>query len=170
MTFHIAPYSKTWPINFAAIQSHLRLIFTEPSIEIEHIGSTAVPGMCAKPVIDVLVGAHSLARIEAAIPDLAAAGYAYISKYEVEIPMRRYFVKSESELARVHVHAVCKGSEIWNAHLGFRELLRADAKKRKAYAQLKLELASLHKDDKAAYTEAKAPFIRQMLAGLTTRS
>jgi GrpB-like predicted nucleotidyltransferase (UPF0157 family) len=170
MTFHIAPYSEAWPRNFVEIQSQLRLIFIEPSIEIEHIGSTAVPGLCAKPVIDVLVGAHSLARIEAGIANLAAAGYAYISKYELEIPMRRYFVKPESELPRVHIHAVRKDSEIWNAHLGFRELLRADAKKREAYAQLKLELASLHKDDKAAYTEAKAPFIMQMLAGLTTRS
>ena len=66
----------------------------------------------------------------------------------------------------MHVHAVCKGSEIWNAHMGFRELLRADAEKREAYAQIKLTLASIHQDDKAAYTAAKAPFIRQMLAGL----
>ena len=61
---------------------------------VEHIGGTSVPGLAAKPVIDVLLGAHSLADIESKIPPLNEVGYADVPKYERELPMRRYFVKS----------------------------------------------------------------------------
>ncbi len=166
MTFRIIAYSEDWPWQFAAIRGQLSVCFDESSIGIEHIGSTAVPGLCAKPVIDVLLGAASLAGIEAAIPRLQAAGYAYVSKYETELPMRRYFVKPESQMCRVHVHGVREDSRIWNEHLAFRDALRADPCLRDAYAQLKLELARIHADDKAAYTAAKAPFIRQGLAAV----
>lgn len=145
------------------------LAFDKPSIAIEHIGSTAVPGLCAKPVIDVLVGAASLASIEAAIPRLEQQGFDYVSKYEAELPMRRYFVKREGELPRVHVHGVCTGSTLWNDHLGFRDALRGDPKLREAYALLKQELACTHAGDKSAYTAAKAPFIQAVLAALRSR-
>ncbi|MBC7919254.1 MAG: GrpB family protein [Rhodoferax sp.] len=163
MAFRIVHYSEAWPGEFAIVRSQLLAAFGNPSVRIEHIGSTSVPGLCAKPVIDVLVGAQSLESIEEAIPRLAAAKYEYVKKYEVELPMRRYFVRPESPGLRIHVHAVNIGSEIWNEHLAFRDALRSNTRTREAYAQLKLELARIHADDKAAYTAAKAPFIRQVL-------
>jgi GrpB-like predicted nucleotidyltransferase (UPF0157 family) len=160
----VVAHCDTWPADFAAVRSELIAAFAGQHILVEHIGSTSVPGLCAKPVIDVLVGADSLARIEAAIPQLQAAGYDYVSKYEAELPMRRYFVKPESQSPRVHVHAVCLGSEFWQEQLLFRDTLRADTAVRDAYAKLKLELARVHANDKAAYTDAKGPFIRDVLA------
>ena len=163
MAVRVVPYSKAWPSEFAAVRSELLAAFRDDTILIEHIGSTSVPGLCAKPVIDVLVGTSSLENIEVAIPRLAAAQYEYVNKYEVEIPMRRYFVRQESRGPRVHVHAVVEGSKIWNEHLTFRGALRANTATRDAYALLKINLAHSHKNDKAAYTAAKASFITQIL-------
>jgi len=163
MAFRVVPYSDAWPNEFAIVRSQLLAAFGNDSVRIEHIGSTSIPGLCAKPVIDVLVGAPSLESIEVAIPALAEAKYEYVTKYEVELPLRRYFVRQESPGLRVHVHAVTMGSRIWNEQLAFRDALRASIGTRDAYAKLKLELARIHANDKAAYTAAKAPFVHQIL-------
>lgn len=163
MTFRIDPYSADWPRQFSLVAQQLHAVFAGRVVEIEHVGSTAVPGLCAKPVIDVLLGAPSLEDIEAVIPQLAAQGYAYVNKYETELPMRRYFVKPQGQTLRVHLHAVCTGSAFWNEQLAFRDALRASTQLRDAYVNLKLRLARTHEQDKAAYTAAKAPFIVQVL-------
>ena len=163
MAVRVVPYSEAWPSEFAAVRAELLAAFRDDTILIEHIGSTSVPGLCAKPVIDVLVGASSLENIEVAIPRLAAAQYEYVNKYEVEIPTRRYFVRQESRGPRVHVHAVVERSKIWNEHLTFRGALRSNTATRDAYALLKINVAYAHKNDKAAYTAAKAPFITRIL-------
>jgi GrpB-like predicted nucleotidyltransferase (UPF0157 family) len=163
MTFHVAPYSAEWPHQFSIVAQQLHAVFAGRVVQIEHIGSTAVPGLCAKPVIDVLLGAPSLNDIEAVIPQLAAEGYAYVNKYETELPMRRYFVKPQVQMLRVHLHAVCAGSVFWNEQLAFRDALRASTQLRDAYGDLKRRLARTHEQDKAAYTAAKAPFIVQVL-------
>ena len=163
MAVRVVPYSDAWPSEFAAVRTELLAAFSDDTILIEHIGSTSVPGLCAKPVIDVLVGASLLKTIEVAIPRLAAAQYEYVSKYEVELPMRRYFVRQELHGFRVHVHAVVNGSKIWNEHLAFREALRSNTGTRDVYARLKTNLAHAHENDKAAYTAAKAPFITRIL-------
>lgn len=162
----LLPYSERWPLAFELIRAEVLGVFADPPVDsepasLQHIGSTSVPGLCAKPVIDVLLGATSLARIEANIGALAALGYVYVSKYERELPMRRYFVRdADGERPRVHLHGVVVGSPIWREHLAFRDALRADPALRDRYAALKTELAARFARDKAAYTDAKAPFIR----------
>lgn len=166
MSFVVAPCSPAWPQLFIARRDELRGAFASTPVEIEHIGSTAVPGLSAKPVIDILVGATSLADIEDRIPALQDAGYAYVSKHETVIPMRRYFVRSNPDCLRVHVHGVVRGSDLWNDHLAFRDALRADAALRRRYESLKLELARQYAHDKSAYTDAKGPFILETMAAL----
>ncbi len=169
MKVSVDPYSAEWPRQFAAVRSQLRSALNDERVAIEHIGSTAVPGLCAKPVIDVLAGAESLTFFTNTIPRLAAEGYVYVDKYERELPMRRYFVKLPSALPRVHVHAVCERSDLWIEQLAFRDALRADQRLRDAYADLKRKLALEHADTKADYTAAKAPFIRKVLSSLGLR-
>lgn len=170
MTFSVVPCSPAWKADFIAIRGQLVDAMGDRSARIEHIGSTSVDDLCAKPVIDVLVGAGSLADIESAIPMLERAGFMYVRKYEAELPMRRYFVRPAAAGPRVHVHAVCIGSRIWLDHLAFRDALRSDSGLRDAYATLKNRLALTHKDDKAAYGLAKAPFIKEVLASLALRA
>ena len=123
--------------------------------------------MGAKPVIDVLLGADSLSAIESKIEALERCGFQYVSKYEQELPMRRYFVKSEgNHLLRVHLHAVVLGSSLWQAHIAFRDALRSDRTLFAQYHSLKIELAARFQHDKSSYAEAKGPFIRSALTSL----
>ena len=85
----ISSYSEEWPRIFAQIREELFTVFSSTNTQIEHIGSTAVIGLCAKPVIDILLGANALSEIESKITSLEALGFDYISKYEKEIPTRR---------------------------------------------------------------------------------
>lgn len=155
----VSSYCSAWPEVFGGVRDELAGVFAPLEVGIEHIGSTAVPGLAAKPVIDVLVGAASLADIEERIGGLAAAGYSYVSKYEAALPLRRYFVKASADGLRIHVHGVEKGARLWREHRAFRDALRADEELRLRYQELKLRLAREFAEDKAAYTEAKAPFI-----------
>jgi GrpB-like predicted nucleotidyltransferase (UPF0157 family) len=160
----LSPYSNLWPDQFERIREDMLRVFADESIDVQHIGSTSVPGLCAKPVIDALLGAQSLAKIEAKIEALQALGYRYVSKYEDELPMRRYFVRDAGcERLRIHLHGVVRDANLWREHLAFRDALRVDAALRDRYARLKTELAERYAHDKSAYTDAKAPFIRDII-------
>lgn len=74
-TVAIHPYSSDWPLQFTQVQAELFAVFDDPGVRVEHIGSTAVPGLSAKPIIDVLLGADSLAAIESKVASLEGAGY-----------------------------------------------------------------------------------------------
>lgn len=165
----VSPYSNEWPNLFRALEEDLIRMFQPTSIAVEHIGSTSVPGLAAKPVIDVLLGAASLAEIESKIKLLNEHGYEYVSKYEREIPERRYFVRSPASSLRVHIHAVELGSRIWREHLAFRDALRNDLSLRAQYQSLKLQLAEQFVNDKSAYSAAKNPFIESVLAAIPSR-
>jgi GrpB-like predicted nucleotidyltransferase (UPF0157 family) len=160
----VVPHSVEWSSLFSELRDELLGAFAPTSVVVEHIGSTSVPGLAAKPVIDVLLGASSLAEIESRIEPLSKLGYSYISKYESELPMRRYFVKSPFASLRVHVHAVQLTSRFWREHLAFRDLLRANPALRSEYETLKLRLAAEHAHDKSAYTAAKGIFIQSALS------
>lgn len=169
-TFTVVPYSDSWPHEYERVRSELLAAIEMERVQCEHIGSTSVPGLAAKPVLDLLVGVESLPSIEARTPALERIGFMYISKYENELPMRRYFVRSLPGCMRVHVHAVVKGSEIWRNQLAFRDLLRDQPEWRERYHALKLELASTYAHDKSAYTAAKGPFIATALAAIAKQN
>lgn len=162
----IVEYSADWPQAFVQVRARLSEFLPMPGFVIEHIGSTAVPGLAAKPVIDVMVGGASLAEIEARIPALVAAGFRYVPAFENVMPQRRYFTFPAQPPHQVHVHAVKLGDDFWNDHLLFRDALRRDAALVQAYQAVKRRLAEHHAHDRAAYTDGKAPFIRRVMADL----
>lgn len=160
----IAPYSKDWPLQFAELHAQLQHAFTPDHAAVEHIGSTSVPGLSAKPIIDVLLGADSLDTIERKIAIFERLGFEYITEYEAAFPTRRYFVRPASSTLRVNLHAVAIGSQFWLEHLAFRNALRSDPLLVSQYQELKVQLAATFAHDRMAYTEAKAPFIRAVVA------
>lgn len=164
-SFIVSPYSPEWPELFEAVRDELLLAFSPTVVAIEHIGSTSVPGLAAKPVIDVVLGTDSLADIESKIKPLGDLGYDYVSKYEDQLPLRRYFVKSSATSSRIHVHGVERGLRLWQEYLAFRNALRADGDLRIRYQELKLRLAAEFAHDKSDYTAAKSPFIHSVLHG-----
>jgi len=162
-TVMLQPWCADWPTHFAAVRASVLALFAPGAVVVEHIGSTSVPGLAAKPVIDAMLGAATLAEIESRIGALRGIGYAYVPKYERELPMRRYFTSDTVIPLRVHLHAVETGSDFWRTHLAFRDALRGDPALRDEYQALKQRLARTFARDKAAYSEAKGPFIRSVL-------
>ncbi len=147
----IAEYNPKWPERFAAERA--RLLTAAPDAVIEHIGSTAVPGLGAKPIIDMMLGVKALADVP--IAAFSALGYDYVTKYDHMFPERRYFVQPEA----FHLHCVELTTEFWRRHLLFRDYLRNHPEYARACYELKLELAKEHAGDRQAYNAAKTDFI-----------
>jgi GrpB-like predicted nucleotidyltransferase (UPF0157 family) len=157
----IVPYDPDWPRRFDQERAVLSVALAGRDAAIEHVGSTAVPGLGAKPAVDVMVGVSHLSEAESRIVALEAEGYEYVQRYEVELPERRYFRKPRLEPRAFHVHCVVKGSEFWVRHLAFRDFLRAHQESAAAYYELKRDLAG--RFTKTEYTEAKSSFIEGIL-------
>ena len=164
----IVKYDPAWPAKFAGEAQKLREVFGDNLAAIEHAGSTAVPGLSAKPVIDILIGVPLLEAAKAAIPKIEALGYGYWR--EDTIPRRLYFVKGlpPNGPRSHHVHLVEKDSEFWRTHLLFRDILRADPEEARRYEELKLRLAARFTDDREAYTDGKADYIEAVLRKAAT--
>ncbi len=129
----------------------------------EHVGSTAVPGLGAKPIIDIMVGVTRLPDAELHIADLEEHDYEYVPEYEAQMPERRYFRKPQEGLRTHHLHCVVEGSCFWRRHLAFRDYLRANPETAAAYFALKQQLALRHRTNRVAYTEAKSAFVESIL-------
>lgn len=160
----VVPYSSAWPRRFASEFASLTAAL-QPWLAgtIEHIGSTAVPGLAAKPVIDIMAPVRGLAESRAAIPAAEALGYAYFP-YKSEV--MHWFCKPSPAHRTHHLHLVPVNSELWCARLAFRDTLRRNPQVAAEYQTLKLHLAALHPADREAYTEGKTPFIEAILAAV----
>lgn len=159
----LSAYSPLWPAVFDIEKERLTRIFGAGAVVIEHIGSTAVPGLGGKPVIDVMLGAPALAIVEEKIAALVAEDYRYVPEFERAMPQRRYFVKTHGHPGRFNLHAVVYGTPFWRDHLAFRDRLRADPELAERYWKLKRQLAARFPNDREAYAVAKGTFIRAAL-------
>jgi GrpB-like predicted nucleotidyltransferase (UPF0157 family) len=160
----VAPYDPSWPALFEEEKRHL-ISCLPPEIvrRIEHFGSTAVPGLAAKPVIDMLVEVRSLEETKRRIaPVLEAKGYDYFwrpSRGDDTPPFYAWFIKRAPDGRRTHhIHMVEADFEHWNRLL-FRDYLIAHPKTAEQYGRLKQMLSKTYKNDRIAYTEAKTDFI-----------
>ena len=156
----LRPYDLTWPASFRAETASL-LPIVEPLLgAIYHIGSTSVPGLLAKPTIDILIEVTDLARVDelnAAMIDLG-----YEARGENGIAGRRYFMRAEKGMHRVHVHVFQVGNPEIQRHLAFRDFLRRHPDMAEAYGDLKEELAIRFVLDAEAYTNGKEAFVREI--------
>lgn len=130
-------------------------------VAIEHIGSTSINGLEAKPIIDILAGVRKLADAEECVAPLAEIGYEY--RGESGIAGRFYFRKGTGDVSTHHLNIVETKSDFWREHLLFRDYLRQHTDAAQIYGHLKRELALKHKGNRPAYTEAKAGFIKSVL-------
>src|SRR5436305_6361661 len=147
----VEPYDPSWPAKFAAERELVLGCFITPPLGVEHIGSTAVPGLAAKPVIDIQVLVTDLRHGQEAIPDLEATGYSYWRGNPDTSKL--FMVKGLPPAAPQrthHLHVYADAAE-FDRHLCFRDRLRADPDLRDAYQMLKLRLAAEHRDDREAY-------------------
>lgn len=159
----IAPYDPAWPARFEAEKRVLLDVSRSVAVQIEHVGSTAVPGLGAKPVIDIMLGVDHLAEVELRIPDLVARDYEYIRRYESEFPERRLFAKPQQRPRAFYLHSVERSMPFWHWHILFRDFLRRHAQVVSEYYELKKRLAATFGDDRDGYTKAKTAFIEAAL-------
>lgn len=159
----VHPYDPRWPRQFAAEADRLREVFGASARRIEHIGSTSVPGMLAKPVIDILVELDRLDAADAAAEALTRRGYDVMG--ENGIQGRRYFRRRDAAGNRAcHVHAFRSGDAHLHRHLAFRDFLRAHPGKARAYSDLKAQLTAKGDIERKAYQAAKSAFVSELEA------
>ena len=158
----VVAYDPAWAGLFRAERELLDSALKQHNVAatIEHIGSTSVPGLAAKPVLDTVVGVESASDFEAATSALQEAGYTY--RGEQGIPGRHFFRRGVPR--QYHVHLVVHESNLWRDYLAFRDTLRADPVLLKAYADLKYALAKQYPRDRESYIDAKTDFVREILA------
>ena len=161
----IVEYDPAWPQEFELAAARLRAAAPSLVVAVEHVGSTAVPGLAAKPIIDLMpaVAAGRLDDLDRCVAPIVVLGYEYIARYEDELPLRRFF-KLRTPNRQHNVHLVEQASEFWLRHLRFRDILRARPEVAAEYAALKLSLAPRY-DDVNEYAGAKGAFIESVLAG-----
>jgi GrpB-like predicted nucleotidyltransferase (UPF0157 family) len=152
----LVEYDPGWPDAYEEERGRLAQAFLPLRPHIEHIGSTAVPGLCAKPIIDIMVGVPLIKSAETYNPFLEPLGYRHVGQDEEG---ERVFYRKGMPRTH-HLHIVTFGSEAWHRHLSFRELLREDADLRERYAQLKRQSAKDHREDREAYVSSKEGFIQ----------
>lgn len=155
-----------WPARFRAEADRLRARLGELVMAIEHVGSTAVPGLLGKPVLDLAVAVRSAAAADACIAPLAALGYEYRGLHGDDT-RRRYYVRDDAAARRVaQMHLYVLPAPAYDEKLAFRDALRADPALAAAYAIEKQRVAEAVGWDKAAYARAKGPFVERVLDAL----
>ena len=153
----IVPYDPAWPELFRQESDALtRVLAPWLARGIEHIGSTAVPGLSAKPVIDIMAAVLSLETSRPAISAAASLGYC---SFPYQADLEHWFCKPSAALRTHHLHLVPVDSAQWVRSLAFREYLRTNPDIAAEYADLKRGLAERFRLDREAYTSAKGPFI-----------
>lgn len=158
----IVSSNPAWPAQFEAERALLEHVLAPWLVgTIEHVGSTAVPGLAAKPIIDIMVPVRSLEHSQPAIAVLTEqAGYVYFP-YKPE--QMHWLCKPSPQVRTHHVHLVPLVSTLWHERLHFRDALRQDPQLAQAYAQLKRELAQAFKHDREGYTDGKTAFVQRVL-------
>jgi GrpB-like predicted nucleotidyltransferase (UPF0157 family) len=164
-TIEIADPDPRWPADAAELARDLAdrlapwLVGT-----IEHVGSTAVPGLPAKPVLDLMAPVRDLGDAADAEPALAPSGWVLVPAELDERPWRHLFVLPDGDRRRAHLHLVEPTHPKWAATLAFRDTLRRRPELAGEYAALKRAAAGAHRHDREAYTDAKSAFVEAVLA------
>jgi GrpB-like predicted nucleotidyltransferase (UPF0157 family) len=158
-TVKLASYSTAWRRKFQAEQRRLANRLAPRRYKMEHIGSTAVPGIDAKPIIDIAMQIPSFRCLKTWIALLESAGYQY--KGEYGLPGRHFFTRGTPVLQ--HLHLVSPETHHWNDWLLFRDFLRSHPSAAEHYRLTKQALARRFSKDRDAYTRAKTPLVRKLM-------
>jgi GrpB-like predicted nucleotidyltransferase (UPF0157 family) len=156
----VTTYQSSWQDNYELEAAQLRRFFGGELLEIHHIGSTSIPGMDAKPIIDILMVVRDIQKIDTYHIKMQRAGY--ISKGEYGIPGRRFFIKGDELHHTHHIHVFQKGYADISRHINFRDYLTAHPEEAREYARLKRKLSNRFPLDIDAYQAGKEYYIKRI--------
>ncbi|MDN3691235.1 GrpB family protein [Chryseobacterium tructae] len=178
-------YNPSWKTQFESIKNELEESIGFLNPEIEHIGSTSVEGLSAKPIIDIMIGVKDESELNQIPLLLQGKNYVYYEKYNEDMPYRRFFIKlvdtpqdlgfpeiinsgdeipeelHNHHLRIAHIHTIPVSSEHWIRHIAFRDYLRTHPEVKEGYQKLKEELSTMEWFDGNDYNEGKDPFIKR---------
>ena len=169
----VVPYDPNWPVLFAEERRRIVEAVGHIVAGVHHVGSTSIPGMPSKPILDIAVLLHEFEDGERCIEPLVSIGYFHKGVDEVDIPDDRFFLRghppqeswADGEEIRTHVlHMYTLDSPIRRNHFAFRDYLTTHPEVAAEYARLKLALAHSHPDDRTSYSAGKRSFITEVLA------
>ena len=158
-TVQLLPHQTAWHELFEDEKQRLQVAIGEFVLDIQHVGSTAIPNIPAKPIIDIGVAVHNFEEAAVCIPLVEALGYNY--RGENGIPRRHYFNKGNPRTHHLHINEIA--GENWANQVLFRDYLRENSQLAQAYAQFKLELAKQFPTEREQYSKKKDPFIEEIL-------
>lgn len=163
----IRPHDPRWVVRAKVEVEQLNGLLAPWLVDgVEHVGSTAVSGLAAKPIVDLMASVTDLDTVVSQTSErLVAAGWCYVPPELDRRPWRRFFVKPDSSRQRrkVHLHLIQVGHQQWIEHIRFRDALRRDRRLAQRYEDLKRQLAEQSGRDREAYTEGKAGFVASVL-------
>jgi GrpB-like predicted nucleotidyltransferase (UPF0157 family) len=161
----VSDYNPAWSAMFEHERTSLHAALDPLVLSIEHIGSTAVPGLAAKPIIDLQASVRSLAEAQSrCVERLQGLGYAYLPQYEAWLPGERFFRKALAGSWTHHLHILQADDPRWRDRLLFRDYLRNHPEAAATYAKLKRDLAAAFDDDISGYRNAKDAFVAATMA------
>lgn len=156
----IVPYDSHWPQQFVALSTAMRQALGSVAVRIDHIGSTSIPDLAAKPIVDIQISVESFEPLDAYRVPLERLGWQF--RADNQERTKRYFREALGH-ARTHIHVRRSGSWAEQFALLFRDYMRHHPSDAERYAMLKHQLARDLRDDRHGYTEAKAPFIWEVM-------
>ncbi len=160
-SLEIAPCQEGWLSLYEEEAERIRSACGSVIVAIEHVGSTAVPGLAAKPILDIMPGLTRVENGHATVEPMKKLGYEYFGEFG--IPGRFYFTRHHDGRCVVHVHMFEVGTEEWERHLLFRDYLRQHADVTAEYETLKKKLSARCRPDRTAYTDGKTEFIKSVV-------
>ncbi len=159
-TVDLVEYSAAWPVEFSLERDALADALGETALVIEHIGSTAVPGLVAKPTIDIAVGVRAIDELVRSREALERLGYEWRTGFHDD---HRFLRKIVGDERTHHLHVIVYPSREFDDWIAFRDHLRAHPEAARAYADAKQTLAKRFHDDRGGYGEAKTEIVRRLL-------
>ena len=155
----ISPYREEWKTLFEREKKDIEKAIGDYIEDIQHVGSTSIPGMSAKPILDIAIAVKDFEEARICIEPLSKMGYAF--KGEKGIPRRHYFLKGEPCIH--HIHLLEKTSEEWEKLILFRDHLRSNQNTAEDYKKLKIDLSEKHREDRKSYQAAKSDFVEAVI-------
>jgi GrpB-like predicted nucleotidyltransferase (UPF0157 family) len=161
----IFSYDPKWPEKYEVERGRLVALFPEAFLAIEHVGSTAVPGMAAKPIVDMIGGVGSMEEADALLPALCQNGYSTSAEFNATLTDQRWLMRHANGHRTHHLHLIIHEAIEWRRKITFRNALRANPDVARRYQELKANLAKAMGSDREAYTSAKAEFVEEIVRG-----
>ena len=154
----VVDYRPEWGDAFERESRRILTACGDTLLSVEHIGSTAVPGLAAKPCLDIMPGLRQTSDGKSIVEPMISLGYRFLGEHGM--PGRWYFVLFHNDRCVVHAHAYSIDNVQWERHLFFRDYLRKNPETSHEYGELKRALQAQHENDKHAYTNAKTDFVK----------